>query len=302
MDQPKIERVLRLMRMMAGNAYFTVDELADKLDTSYRSIYRYIDTFRQCGFAVEKVHGNVYHILKMPTGFKDIENLVYFSEEEARIVNSLIDSLSDTNALKTNLHRKLTAVYDVADIEKYFPENCNAANIQALGNAARDKKQVVLKNYASANSNSVRDRLVEPYGFTPGHIDVWAYDIEKKENRQYKVSRIEWVDILPDDWQFEDLHQKKFLDAFRMSGDDQIHVRLELTIRAKDLLCEEFPLAIPDISEGKKGKWIFDSNVSKLEGVGRFVLGLAKEIDIIDSPELVKYVRKYAAENYSKFD
>lgn len=302
MDQPKIERVLRLMRMMSGNAYFTIDELADKLDTSYRSIYRYIDTFRHCGFAVEKIHGNVYQILKMPTGFKDIENLVYFSEEEARIVNSLIDNLSESNALKTNLHRKLTAVYDVADIEKYFPENSNAANIQALGNASRDKKQVVLKNYSSANSNTIRDRLVEPYGFTPGHIDVWAYDVEHQENRQFKVSRIDWVDILPNEWQYEKKHQKKFLDAFRMSGDDQIHVRLEMTLRAKDLLCEEFPLAIPDVHEEENGKWIFDSKVSKLEGVGRFVLGLAKEIDIIDSPELLKYVREYSSQNYRKFD
>lgn len=32
------------MRLMSGNVYFTVDELAEKLDTSYRSIIRYIDS------------------------------------------------------------------------------------------------------------------------------------------------------------------------------------------------------------------------------------------------------------------
>ncbi|MBR5562680.1 MAG: HTH domain-containing protein, partial [Bacteroidales bacterium] len=46
MDQPKIERMLRLMKMMAGNRNYTIDELAEKLGTSYRSIYRYIDTFK----------------------------------------------------------------------------------------------------------------------------------------------------------------------------------------------------------------------------------------------------------------
>ena len=83
MDQPKIERVLRLMTLMSGSVEYTVDELADKLDTSYRSIYRYIDTFKACGFAVEKVHGNVYRLAKMSPRYPDLDKLVYFSEEEA---------------------------------------------------------------------------------------------------------------------------------------------------------------------------------------------------------------------------
>ena len=46
MEQPRVERVFRLMRLMTGNVYFTVEELAEKLETSYRYIYRYIDTFK----------------------------------------------------------------------------------------------------------------------------------------------------------------------------------------------------------------------------------------------------------------
>ena len=59
MDQPKIERLLRLLRLLSGNVTYSVDELADRLDTSWRSIYRYIDTLKSAGFAVEKVYGNV---------------------------------------------------------------------------------------------------------------------------------------------------------------------------------------------------------------------------------------------------
>ena len=39
--------------------------------------------------------------------------------------------------------------------------------------------------------------------------------------------------------------------------------------------------------------------VSGMEGVGRFVIGLASEIKIIDSPELTKYIKLYV-ENYLK--
>ena len=59
MEQARIERTLRLMRLMSGNVYLTVGQLAKRLDTSTRSIYRYIDTFKTCGFAVESLRAVV---------------------------------------------------------------------------------------------------------------------------------------------------------------------------------------------------------------------------------------------------
>ena len=90
------------MRLMSGNSYFTIDELAEKLETSYRSIYRYIDTFKEVGFAVEKIHGNVYRLVKMPSPFKDISKLVYFSDEEAKILCSLIENLDSTPCTRSS--------------------------------------------------------------------------------------------------------------------------------------------------------------------------------------------------------
>lgn len=292
MEQPRVERTLRLMRLMSGNAYLTVEQLARRLDTSTRSIYRYIDTFKTCGFAVEKIDDSIYRLISMPSGYKDLQKLVYFSEEEARVLTYLIESLDETNSLKSSLYRKLCAVCDTKSIKEYSGTSKNAANVQALGNAMKDRKTVILKDYSSSSSGTVRDRVVEPFEFTNNHIDIWAYDCEKKDVRLFKIARIGWVDILPIDWQHGDEHDKGYLDAFRMQGKTKTHVRLEMTLRARNLLCEEFPLAIPDVTE-KDGKFIFDSMVTHMEGVGRFVIGLAKEVKIVDSPELVQYVRDY---------
>lgn len=277
---------------MSGNAYLTVDELARRLDTSKRSIYRYIDTFKECGFAVERIGESMYRLISMPPGYKDLKKLVYFSEEEARVLTNLIEGLDETNTLKSNLYKKLCAICDTKSLQEYSGTSKNAANVQALGNAIREQRKVILKDYASASSATVRDRIVEPFEFTNNHIDVWCYDCEKQDVRLFKIARISWVDILPDEWDCEDKHIKGYLDAFRMQGKTQTHVRMELTLRAKNLLCEEFPLAVPDITE-EDGKYIFDTMVSKMEGVGRFVIGLAKDVKIIDSPELVDYIRSY---------
>ena len=298
MEQPRVERTLRLMRLMSGNAYLTVEQLAKRLDTSTRSIYRYIDTFKTCGFAVEKMDDTIYRLISMPSGYKDLQKLVYFSEEEARVLTYLIESLDETNSLKSSLYKKLCAVFDTKSIKEYSGTSKNAANVQALGNAMKDRKTVILKDYSSSSSGTVRDRVVEPFEFTNNHINVWAYDCEKKDVRLFKIARIGWVDILPIDWQHEDEHDKGYLDAFRMQGKTQTHVRLEMTLRAKNLLCEEFPLAEPDITE-KDGKYILDTKVSKMEGVGRFVIGLMGDIRVLDSPELVAYIDDYISINMS---
>ena len=294
MDQPKIERMLRLMKMMAGNRNYTIDELAEKLGTSYRSIYRYIDTFKDCGFVVNKVRSNVYKLGKLPKSYVELKNLIYFSEEEAYIVNSLINSLDSTNMLKVNLKKKLSAVYNSTSIVNYVQKKEVAEHIESLGEAIRGKKKVILKAYESAHSHEVSDRFIEPFEFTTNCIDIWGYDLEKKENRVFKISRIGWVSVLEDAWTNEEKHQKSKTDCFRISNFEQTPVKLELSLMAKNLLIEEYPLAEQDLRK-EDDKWILDTNVSGMEGVGRFVIGLAHEIKVIDSPALELYIKDFAS-------
>ena len=292
MDQPKIERMLRLMKMLASNKNYTIDELAERLGISYRSIYRYIDTFKDSGFVVEKLHSNVYRLGKMPKGYIDLKDLIYFSEEEAYIVNSLINSLDSTNALKINLKKKLSAVYNSTSIINYVQKKEIAEHIESLGNAMRDKKIVILKGYESSHSGEISDRLIEPFEFSTNCIDIWGYDIEKGENRVFKISRIGKVIVMDEDWTNEARHQKSKTDYFRISGYEQTPIKLEMSMMAKNLLIEEYPLAEQDIR--KEGdKWILETMVSGMKGVGRFVIGLAHEIKVIDSPILEKYISDF---------
>lgn len=292
MDQPKIERMLRLMKMMSGNNNYTIEELAQKLDLSYRSVYRYIDTFKASGFTVIKVRSNVYRIGKMPRSYVDMDKLIYFSEEEAYLINSMINGLHNTNQLKSGLMKKLSAIYSCTSIANYVHSEETSANIKNLGQAIREKKKVILKAYESANSQEVSDRFIEPFEFTTNCIDIWGYDLEKKECRVFKISRISSVVVLEDYWTNEDKHQKSKTDCFRMSSFEQTPVKLELSLRAKNLLLEEYPLAQADLKE-IDGKWILDTMVSNMAGVGRFVIGLADEVKIIDSPALVEYIKAF---------
>ena len=294
MDQPKQDRMLRLMKLMSGGTYYSIEELSERLNIPQRTIYRYIDTFKKSGYVVNKPQTNVYKIESAPQSLPDFDKLVYFSEEESYLINSLLDALSPTNALKKGIKEKLAVIYDKTAIADFVDRRSNAAHVQELTRAAREKKKVILKDYESGNSNTIRDRLIEPYGYTTDYIDVCAYDLEDGKNKIFKINRIGGVEILDEHWTKESSHRKQGMDVFRMAGHPCGHIKWQMTVMAKNLLLEEYPLAEKEIVRNTNF-WMLDVDVNDYAGACRFYVGLAKEIKVIDSPEFEEYVYNYVS-------
>ena len=59
---------------------------------------------------------------------------------------------------------------------------------------------------------------------------------------------------------------------------------------AKDLLIEEYPLSEKHIFSINEKQWLYEADVYKLEGVGRFIMGLYEHITILDGKELRDYI------------
>ena len=292
MDQTKISKLLRLMKLLTGNVSRTIDHLAKEMGITSRTVYRYIDTIRDAGFVVNKLYGNVYAMGKMNRGLSDFNKLIYFTDEEAYIAARMIEGIDNNNVLKRDLQRKLASVYDSTSIANYIDNPANAANVEALADAIKHKKQVILKQYESAHSDEAKDRLVEPIEFTANMIDIWAYDIDKDENRVFKVARIHEVEVTDTDWAFKAKHKALKPDVFRMTGKLNEKITLQLDTRAKSLLLEEYPLAEKDLKRDGN-KWILKTTIHSMEGVGRFVLGLAADIKILEGESLREYVQDY---------
>lgn len=292
MDQTKITKLLRLMKLLTGNVSRTIDQLAVEMGITPRTIYRYIDTIRESGFVVNKLYGNVYAMGKVGRGLSDFNKLIYFTEEEAYIVAKMINGIDNNNVLKRDLQRKLASIYDSTSIANYIDNTATAANVEALADAIKRKKQVVLKHYESAHSDEAKDRRVEPIEFTTNMIDIWAYDVENADNRMFKVARIQEVEVTDDDWAFKSMHKVQRPDLFRMTGSLNEIISLQLDTRAKSLLLEEFPWAEKELRR-ENGKWILTTRINSLEGATRFILGLAADIKILEGENLRDYIRKY---------
>jgi predicted DNA-binding transcriptional regulator YafY len=278
------------MKLMTGNVNYTVNDLAERIGTTYRSVYRYIDTFKDAGFVVQNLGGGVYKLGKESRHFKDISQLVHFTDEEAHIVNQLIEALDDTNMLKQNLRRKLTSIYDCTSMAQSIVRGRNAQNVNALLEAMTQRRQVVLRDYASSNTGVVRDRVVEPFGFTTNYVQVWCYEVDSGLNKIFKTSRIGSVDILDDTWQHAESHEEGYIDIFRMTGFEQHRVCIRLGMMAHNLLLEEYPLAERDIIQ-QGDSWLLDTKVCNYRGVGRFVLGLIDDVEVLENEEFKEYLR-----------
>ena len=75
-------------------------------------------------------------------------------------------------------------------------------------------------------------------------------------------------------------------------------MELELSMRARNILVEEYPEAKKYIKPtDDNDKWIFRTEVCRMEGIGRFYMGLAEEITIIEAPGLKEYAEQYVKEH-----
>ena len=117
------------------------------------------------------------------------------------------------------------------------------------------------------------------------------------KNKIFKTARIDKVDVTNIPYQFEEFHKQMPVDVFRISGENQIYVKLKLKLRAYNLLIEEYPLSEKFINQNDDTTYTFSANVCGFEGVGRFVAGLTNEIQIIEPVELIEFIK----EKFKKF-
>ena len=284
------------MKLLTANTTYNVDQLAERLQMSRRTVYRYIDTFREAGFVIKK-SGDCIRLDKESPHFRDISQLVHFTEEEAVILKNTIENIDDTNMLKQNLKRKLYSVYDNKTLADTVVRGKNAPNIRRLIEAIEQERQAVLHGYLSAHGGGVRDRRVEPFAFTTNYVNIWCYDTEDGLCKLFKTSRIGAVLPLGDEWAHEAEHREGFMDVFRMNGHDRHRIRLRLGMLAHNLLVEEYPLAERDLAPDGESHWLLETEVAGFAGVARFVAGLLDDVEIVDSPELKRYVADYFRRN-----
>lgn len=288
--QAKILRVFQLIGLLKSGGR-TVDQLAQQLDTTSRTIYRYFKLLEEIGFIIDQdFHGRYFVHREEGENPED-----RFTLEEISILRQFIQSGASGHPLRGSLLKKLALHSEAKELPEQFLKLRVAKMFRILSEAVENKKQVVLKNYHSANSQEITDRLVEPFQFGEGFQSVLALDTKDKQCKYFKLERIGEVVVLDKPYRFQKMHEKTSTDMFGISGRKETWVTLRLSLRAYVLLREEFPLAQPYLEKEETEEvktYIFNGPVLNFKGVGRFVMGLADEVTILGPEEFKSYVKE----------
>lgn len=283
--QAKLLRLFQIIAVLKAG-HWTIRQLADRFDTSERTIYRYINLLEEVDFLIEKDFDNRYFIITSD----DDPSQSQFSVEEIKLMKQLIQSGTNDNPLRNLLLKKLALNSEFDSMPRLFLKARLGKFVEQLAEAIRDKRQVVLKNYHSAHSNEIRDRLVEPIHFGDNYQSIMALDTADTVCKQFKLDRIGEVIPFSKPFAFENLHKKNQTDIFGFTGDASTWVTLELSLRAYLLLREEFPLSLPFLSK-QEDHYLFHGPVANFEGVGRFTLGLLDEISVKSPDSFINFLK-----------
>jgi len=291
----KMRRLLEMLILLSTGVRRTKQELRELSGLSLRTVERYISTFREAGFVIEN-YGGRYGIDKNTGNGCSLADLLLFSDEEAMILSRAIHALDENNIIKNNLAGKLYALYDAKRVSKVIIHRRDSENVHNLFRAIEEKRQAVLRDYHSAHGGKVKDRTVEPFSFTTNFMNIWCYEPCIHQNRLFKTARIGRVELKATPWQHEENHQEGFLDVFRMNSNERLNVKLRLSMRAAHLLTEEYPLAEAHITNTENGS-VFETEVCSYDGVGRFVLGLPGEVEVMETEQFKTYLKQRKKKN-----
>lgn len=284
--QAKLMRVLELIALLKGKGK-TIGEMAERFDMSERSIYRYLKLLDAVGFVIDKDFHNRYFIFTSD----DEPGSTNFTIEETNILKELIRKGAFDSPIRNSLLKKLSLNSEIDDMPKVVIKLRIGHLIEKISEAIKNKKQVVLKDYHSANSNEIKDRLVEPFQFGTDYQTIIALDTTDKSCKQFKLERIGDVLEMKKKYQFAELHKKTVSDIFGFLGDANTWITLKLSLRAYLLLREDYPLSVP-FTEKNEDSYVFHGPVANFDGVGRFVLGLMDEVQIKGPASFREFIRE----------
>ena len=299
MRHDKLERELDLLLLLTENRHYDVETLCQRLSISRRMFYYYLESFRDWGFIVEK-SGRCYSIDRESPYLKRLFETINFTEEEALTMLSILNKVGEENALAQRIRYKLNRFYDFHILDNPALRERVAHCVSVLYDAIKRERVVKIMGYASPHSDTVSDRVVEPFLLLNDNNDVRCHELSSGENKTFKLSRMRDVIMLDLSWSHEARHKQVFTDIFMFSGEERFPVAVRLDRLAYQVFVEEYPRATHAVTPEDSAHYVLRTEVVSYRGIGRFVLGLYDHVEVLGDEGFQAYVRETLRRNYQR--
>jgi len=279
LNQHKILRVLQLISLLKQEPAKSIRQLGVIIETTDRTVYRYFDLLKELGFELQRDAFNRYSI---PAS--EGEGGVIFTKEESDLIRKMVLNFAKNHPLKDAILKKIYLSSETTLVSSHLLRAHLGRIVELLCEAIETRRQVVLKNYHSLNSQKISDRYLEPFAFTENYRSLLAFEPASGENKYFNIERITNVELLDVSWMYEGKHTLTKPDAFGFGPTDTVYaLHFELSLRAYLLLKEEYPLCGPYLTKSIYSDcYELKMEVNSRIPIDRFVLGLKDEITEIN--------------------
>lgn len=299
----KISNALNMYFLLQGRRLMKVEELADILEVSPRTVKEYKLDLEKAGIYINSKKGR-YGGYYLENGI-DLKGLGIKSEElEAlKMGKEIIKSGNHVFSLAFEiLANKILNLEKDFDHIGYF----NKENLKPINMAAKEKdmwivlsKCIVNKRkidmaYHSLNKDKNKHeniRTVHPYGTFDhdGASYFFGYCEMRKEVRYFKISRIESIKILDKKFTINIEYDIKNImrKSFGIIDDDVFYLKLKITYPMSQIVKEKQYSLDQKITEINENNIIFEANLKGYQEVKTWVLGMGSKVEVLE-PEKLK--------------
>lgn len=285
---------IQLINFLKARPNKSIRSIESFLETSERTVYRYLDLLDSLGFDIKKDGNNKIYIAGSANSSQ-----IPFTPQEADYLKKLILSAGKNSQLAQSILLKVQQSCELEQGADCLFKAHLAKIIEQISLAIVEGKQLLIKGYSSANSQSVTDRLVEPTCFTENYDVVSAFEVNTGLNKYFSIERITSAEVLEKKMQFEDRHEFHKRDIFGFQGKTMSKVvEWNMSMRACLLLKEEYPMSSICIKQLSQNRLFhFKANVESFKAPGRFLMGFAEDVHVKGSKEFILYINRLVQKN-----
>lgn len=299
-------RVLKLVQKLIAQPFeLTRGELMEELNMSQDEMKGAVRAIKAAGLDWQQEKGKYYRCAIIPNDkFDELRHLQPLTDIERGKISSTLHKNMGSSREATLLMNKLNSLYDFQRLGIRALRKPELEKLDRLKYAREHKKRVILTNYHS-NSNTKRNRIVQPFHISTILNTVQALDVEEdpKQIKHFMIPRIGKVVVTGDSWTDEHLQFPQATDIFKIADNEQVMVHLQLDVYAYNLLTEQFPLSKSSILEDSTPN-LYDLQClvnHRFLGLMNFILSNWNHVEIISPNNLREEVLARAKKIQKKF-
>ena len=287
-NQHKIYRVLQLITQLQNKPSKSVRFIANMLECTERTTYRYLDLLKQLGFDIQKDEHNKFFIVS------DKQSEEFFTKEEAGYLIQMVKTAGKENKLQEAVLKKIYLKSEVSHQANSLFKAHLSKLVEKLNIGIANHKKVLLKQYHSVNSNKISDRVVEPFQFTENYNAICAFEIASKQNKYFNLERIIDVEVLEVTQENQEQHQVEKTDVFGFTerNGEKFVVELQLSLRAYILFKEANSGLEKFITKIENSDlYLLKVKVNNPKPIISLIRGFKDELEIKGSKAFIEYLK-----------